>query len=157
MNKQLEFRAREHHPFVYITCAFGLILLATGVLGVCSDAAWVLKVVACSYCFVFGATILASAGYVFWGRLRIEVEDGWCVVTWMLGPWRRTKRFPRADVRSVRRYKPPPNHGIIQPSSAGRQLRIDIRRERRPLDVGGGFHLDDAALQSIEDLLCTTR
>ncbi len=42
---------------------------------------------------------------------------------------------------------------IMWPSIAGAQLRIEINREPRPIDVGGGFMLDDASLTSIANAL----
>lgn len=153
MKEPLEFHARERHPFVYVGTAFGVIFTVTGVGVLVGSATSLSSTVAGLFALGFGGAILVSAAYAIWGRLQLGVSaDGWCTITWILGPWRRTKRFPRADLRSVRRYTSPPS-AMMWPSIVGRQLRLDIHHVRRPVDVGGGFELDDAALRSIEGLL----
>lgn len=145
---ELEFRARERHPYVYIGTTFGLIFVATGVVAIVGHATAVINELVGLFALAFGAAILVSAAYAARGRLRVAAtDDGWCTVTWMLGPWSRSKRFPRADVRSVKRYTPPA-FAVMWPSIAGPQLRLDVHRERRPIDRGGGFVLDSAALSS---------
>jgi hypothetical protein len=36
---------------------------------------------------------------------------------------------------------------------AGRQLRVYVERRRQPIDLAGGFQLDDDALRALEQLL----
>jgi hypothetical protein len=153
MNKSLQFRARDRHPFVYLGAAFGAILIASGVsalaMSACSPANFVVGVFAIG----FGGAIVASTAYAAWGQLCVAVgDDDWCTISWVLGPWSRTKRFPRADVRSVKRCGSS-SFAIVWPSMAGRQLRLDVLRETRPVDLGGGFAMDDLSLQAIEDLI----
>jgi hypothetical protein len=150
---ELEFRARQRHPYFYIGTTFGLILVATGVAALAAGATSMTNDIVGLFALGFGGAILISAAYVVRGRLRISAgDDGWLTVTWTLGRWSRSKRFPRADVRSARRYTPSA-FAIMWPSIAGIQLRIDIQRERRPLDVGGGMELDELSLRAIEALL----
>jgi hypothetical protein len=157
VNEPLEFRARERHPFVYLGTAFGVIFTASGIVVIIGGASSLLNLVVGLFALGFGGAILVSAAYAIWGRLRLGLgDDGWCTITWILGPWRRTKRFPRADLRSVRRYTSPPS-AMMWPSIVGRQLRLDVHHVRRPIDIGGGFELDDAALRSIEELLRVSR
>jgi hypothetical protein len=151
--EELEFRARQRHPYFYIGTTFGLIFVATGVAAFATGATSITNDIVGLFALGFGGAILVSAAYVVRGRLRIRAsDDGWLTVTWTLGRWSRSKRFPKADVRSVRRYTPPA-FAIMWPSIAGVQLRIDIQRERRPIDVAGGMELDDASLRAIEQLL----
>jgi hypothetical protein len=100
-----------------------------------------------------GAAVLMSAAYVAVGQLNVGVtDDDWCIVIWKLGPLRREARFPRSDVRSIERYTSPP-FAIMWPSMAGRQLRVSVEHRRQPIDLAGGFQLDDDGLRSLEQLL----
>jgi hypothetical protein len=146
----LEFRPLERHPYAYVATGFGLVLLAAAVAAFAASST--IAIVVGLFAVGFGGAILLSAAYAAWGRLHVLAgDDGWCTITWKLGPWSRTKRFPRADVRNVA-HASSPAFTIMWPSSAGRYLRVELRRGA-PIDVGGGFNLDDASLASIERLV----
>jgi hypothetical protein len=153
----LEFRARERHPYFYVGAVFGVVFVATGIAAVVANVASFGNDIVALFAFGFGAAILVSAAFAVCGRLRVQThDDGWCTVTWTLGSWARSKRFPLADVRSVQRYSPPP-FAVMWPSIAGTQLRVDVKHESRPIDIGGGFMLDDASLAAIESVLRAPR
>ena len=152
MKTELEFRARERHPYFYVGTAFGLCFVARAVMAFATNVTSPINELVGLFALGFGGAVLTSAAYAAHGRLRVEREDGWCTVRWLLGPWSRSKRFPVADVRNVRRYTPPP-FAMMWPSIAGIQLRVDVSREARSVDIGGGFMLDDTSLVSIANAL----
>lgn len=127
----LRFRPRDRHPFVYLGAAFGAILIASGVAALVVSTGSPTDIIVGLSAIGFGGAVITSTAYALWGQLHVAVgDDGWCTITWGLRPWSRTKRFPRADVRSVKRYVSP-SFAIIWPSIAGRQLRLDVVREGR--------------------------
>jgi hypothetical protein len=149
----VELRARKRHPYVYVAAAFGLLLLTAAVSAVATNATAGSNIAVALFALGLGSAVLASAAYAAVGTLYVVVsDDDWCTVTWKLGPFRRNARFPRHDVRSIESYTSPP-FAVIWPSMAGRQLRVHIDRRRQPLDLAGGFQLDDNTLRSLEQLL----
>jgi hypothetical protein len=130
-----------------------LSFLTAGVSAIATNASAPSNVAVALFALGLGAAVLTSAAYATVGRLRVALgDDDWCTVIWKLGPFRREARFPRGDVRSVERYTSPP-FAIMWPSMAGRQLRVYVERRRQPIDLAGGFQLDDDALRALEQLL----
>jgi hypothetical protein len=149
---ELSFRPHALPLDAYVGLTFGVVLFALGVAGLVFAEHGIVEILAAAFALLFGGYVLASGAYALWGRLRIAVDDeDWCEITWRLGRFSRSKRFPRPDVRNV--HILPADPKTMFPSSTGRKVMVEVERERRPLHLGGGFDLDEDDLQAIVKLL----
>lgn len=141
---------RGKNPRRISDIAFGFAFVAQGIWGLAtfewSNLGW--SLFGLIGCFGMGAAFLYSGLFSIWGQLRVGVDNGWCNVTWILGPYRRAVRFRQADIRRVARINDtdPGAWAIL----AGWQLRVDVAWRKRPIRIGGGLQLDEATLDGLE-------
>lgn len=146
---EMGFRPHGLHLKAYAALAVCIFLVVALVVGFVVDGFGAFELVAGCLVIVGAGLFMLSAAYGIWGRLHILVdEDDWCVITWRLGRFVRTKRFPRPDVRRVRVRVVDAGDGAFG-GSADKVLEVDIQREVRPLRLGRGFYLEEEEMQAI--------
>lgn len=97
-----------------------------------------------------GTWFASSAIYGAWGTVEIERAGSDWIVCYRLLRWKSCVRFAVANTRATERCV---QNSQGFGSRAGPHLLVHVAGRRQPIRIGGGFHLDDAELRTIENLL----
>ncbi len=155
MASELSFRPQSMPATAYLGLAFGTVLFLFALSSLIFADHGAFEIIGGIVVLLLGAIVLQSGAYALWGQLHLRIDsDDWCTVTWRLGRFNRSKRFPRTAVRSVRIITADPSDGFM-PSRTGTKVEFCIDRETRPLVLGGGFDLDSDSLQAISTFFGT--
>ncbi len=153
--EQLQLRSCGPHPYTWCAVPFGLFMIAMGsaqIVGLTGVDRGFAASVAATIALMFGGAALYSSAYSAWGRVTLHRREQSWVITRRLWRWSREAVVPWSDIRWVE-IKTEPSAIMLFPGFAGKQVNIQLSRQKRTVFVGGGFCLPLEILEAVNDML----